>query len=64
MSYSKEIEVKIIRTKHKIVFQNGTRVVDLIGHLQYAPQDAEVDECYEKDNEYILMLYHEKVDKR
>jgi len=63
MSYTKELEIKIIRTKHKITFRMGTSLVDFMKDLESVPLQAVVDECYEyneKTNEYILMFHCEE----
>ena len=61
MSYSKELELKIMRCKHKIVFKMGTSITDLEAYLSNIPENSVVDECYEKDNEYVLIFHEEKV---
>jgi hypothetical protein len=59
MGYTKELELKIVRSKHKITFNDRTDIQTFINELSQVPKDATVDECYEKDGEYILIFHHE-----
>jgi hypothetical protein len=40
--YKKELEMKIIRTIHKITFYQGTRAIDILEYLKQVPPEAKV----------------------
>ena len=62
--YIKEVELKIIRAKHKVTFKAGTTVATLLDYIKHVPLHAEVDECFENeaDKEYIIRFHEERRD--
>jgi hypothetical protein len=42
MSYSKSLEMRIVRTKHVVSFYNGTCASDLLKDLGQVPKEAKV----------------------
>ena len=44
MGYEKTFETKIVRTKHRVTFSQGTRKIDLMESLKHVPDNAIVDE--------------------
>ena len=65
--YEKSVDVKIVRTKHKVTFRMGMEITSLIHELNNVPHGSEVDEvleCVNNDNElYSIEFHEEKKDK-
>jgi len=47
MAYTKTIETKVIRAKHKVDFRKGTSAEDLVCWLQNVPRTAKVVDMYD-----------------
>ena len=56
--YSKELELKILRTKHKLTWKVGTSVETLKKELENIPSYATIDEAYEKENDEFVIVFH------
>jgi len=66
LGYTKELEIRLIRTKHKIRFATGTTVENIENMLQSVPENSEVDEIiYDEDkpNLISIIFHEEKVSK-
>lgn len=62
MSYAKNIEIKIIRTKHEITFSNNTRVIDILEDLKKIPLEAKLVDFYttDEDFQHVIVFEEEK----
>lgn len=64
-AYTKELKVKLVRTKHKVCLWAGQSVKTLKESLSKVPDDAEIDEAYtDEDGEITtIQFHHESVEK-
>ena len=58
MAYTKTFTTKILRVKHLIEFNIGTRAIDLKEMLKHVPDGATIDEVLENSIEF----HEEKLD--
>lgn len=62
LGYAKNIDVKIVRTKHMVGFKVGTSIDTLMHMLTNIPSGAEIDEVISEDEEddLITIEFHEE----
>lgn len=56
MGYIKSIESKVIRTRHKIEFFEGTRNHELLSYLKHVPDRASIIDSYYDDERKIYVI--------
>lgn len=58
--YEKRMQVKVVRTKHRIYLHPGTRVSALKEALAKVPDGAEIDEIDTPENGSAFIEFHEE----
>lgn len=60
--YKKNIEIKIVRTRHEVYFGNGTRAIDILDDLKQVPKEARLKEINENGSFSLVFELDETVE--
>ena len=64
MTYIKDLTLKLIRTKHKVIINQSARLLDMLNDLKNVPQDATIDESWtDDDGKLTIVFHHENTEK-
>ena len=62
VGYAKTMDMRVVRTRHRVTFKNYTKATELKMFLKKVPDDATFDSFesgYDDDNDFYLEFVHE-----
>lgn len=60
LSYTKEQELQVLRTKHIVSFYKGDRAQDVLNSMKHVPFESRVLSWEEDGDEFIINFIEEK----